>query len=155
MISKPSKSLIFATDLHWIVNGVSILSSDATKQKIIATTNADPSENENEWRPEHLLLNAVISSLLCTYLDAAKKINLETSGFECTATGQVDIVDGKYKFSFIHIYPKVFVKKNTDVEKALVTLEKAKRSCPIYQSINAEIVQHPEVVTIKEKNEAA
>jgi uncharacterized OsmC-like protein len=76
-------------------------------------------------------------------------MKIENTGFECTATGQVELVDGKYKFTYIHIYPKAFVGNDADIEKAKVAMEKAKKYCLISNSINAEIVQHPEVVLSK------
>ena len=77
------------------------------------------------------------------------KMKIEHTGFECTATGQVELVDGKYKFTYIHLYPKAFVGNGSDLEKAQVALEKTKKYCLISNSINAEIVQHPEVVIAK------
>ena len=77
-------------------------------------------------------------------------MKIENTGFECSATGQVEIVDGKYKFTYIHIYPKAFVGNEADVEKARVAMEKTKKYCLISNSINAEIVQHPEVAIAKQ-----
>lgn len=110
---------------------------------------------ENEWSAEQLFLSGVTTSLLNTYLELSKKIKLENTGFECTATAQAELVDGKMKFTFIHVYPKAFVSNEGDIENALVTLEKAKKICPLYNSMNAEIIQHSEAVITKKKNEAA
>ena len=78
-------------------------------------------------------------------------MKIEHAGFECTATGQVELVDGKYKFTYIHLYPKAIVGKDEDVEKAELALEKTKKYCLISNSINAEIVQHPEVAIAKHR----
>jgi len=155
MIAKPNKPVIFATDLYWSQNGNGIISSHSLNHSINVSTLPNGQSAEHEWNAEQLLLSAVTSSLLNTYLDLSKKIKLENLGFECTATGQAELVDGKWKFTFIHIYPKAFVKNESDIENALVTLEKAKKICPLYNSINAEIIQHPEAVIAKKKNEAA
>lgn len=87
---------------------------------------------------------------MSTYLVFVSKMKIENTGFECTATGQVEIVDGKYKFTFIHIYPKAFVGNDADVERAKVALVKAKKYCLISNSVNAEIEQHSEVVVAKQ-----
>jgi uncharacterized OsmC-like protein len=42
------------------------------------------------------------------------------------------------------------VGNDVDVERARVALEKAKKYCLISNSVNAEIVQHPEVVIAKQ-----
>ena len=155
MVAKPNKPTIFATDLFWAGDGQGFVSSHSINHTINISVSACASFQENEWCAEHLLLSSVTTSLLNTYLDLSKKIRLENLGFECTATGQAELVDGKMKFTFIHIYPKAFVRTETDIENALVTLERAKKLCPLYNSINAEIVQHPEAVIAKKKNEAA
>ena len=87
---------------------------------------------------------------MSTYLVFVNKLKIENTGFECTATGQVEIIDGKYKFTFIHIYPKAFVANEPDIEKARIAMEKSKKYCLISNSINAEIVLHPEVVISKQ-----
>ena len=153
MIAKPNKPLIFATDLHWSGDGRGIASSHSTNHCVTISTYPDAPVTENEWSAEHLFLSAVTSSLLNTYLELAKKMKFENDAFECTATGQAEIVEGKFKFTFIHVYPKAYVINDADIEKAQIALEKAKKTCPIYNSINAEIVQHPEVVIAKRKNE--
>lgn len=152
MSAKPNKPLIFATDLHWSGDYRGIVSSHSTNHSVIITTYPDITAKENEWSAEHLFLSAVTSSLLSTYLELVKKMNFENAGFECTATGQVEIIDGKLKFTYIHVYPKALVTNDADMEKAQLALEKAKHTCPIYNSINAEIVQHPEVVITARKN---
>ena len=90
-------------------------------------------------------------AFLSTYLVFVEKMKIEHAGFECTATGQVELVDGKYKFTYIHLYPKAIVGKDEDVEKAELALEKTKKYCLISNSINAEIVQHPEVAIAKHR----
>ena len=77
-------------------------------------------------------------------------MKIENTGFECSSTGQVEVVDGKYKFTYIHIYPKAFVGNDADVEKARVAMEKTKKYCLISNSVSAEIVQHPEVAISKQ-----
>ena len=154
MIVKPNKPVIFATDLYWSSGGNVIVSSHSANRGIPINTTTNIS-SDSEWGPEQLLLGAIISSLLNTYLDLSKRMKLETISFECTATAQTDIIDGKVRITFIHIYPKAFVSSEPEVEKALVALEKAKKLCPLYYSINADIVQHPEAAVVKKKNEAA
>ena len=146
---KNNKPIIFTTDLHWSGDRFGIVSSSSLRSFLVST----PPEfggPEGEWSPEHLLLSSITSCFMSTYLVFVNKMKIENKGFECTATGQVEIVDGKYKFTYIHIYPKAFVGTDVDVERAKVAMEKAKKYCLISNSINAEIVQHPEVVIAKQ-----
>jgi len=143
-----NKPIIFTTDLHWFEDKIGVVSSPSLKSLSVST----PPEfggPEGEWSPEHLFLSSITSCFMSTYLVFVNKMKIENTGFECTATGQVEIVDGKYKFTYIHIYPKAFVGNDADVERAKVAMEKTKKYCLISNSVNAEIVQHPEVVIAK------
>jgi len=149
MSIKSNKPIIFTTELYWAGDKVGIVSSPSLKSFSVS----NPPEfggPEGEWSPEHLFLSSITSCFMSTYLAFVNKMKIENTGFECTATGQVEIVDGKYKFTYIHIYPKAFVGNDADVEKAKVAMEKTKKYCLISNSVNAEIVQHPEVAIAKQ-----
>jgi peroxiredoxin-like protein len=145
---KSNKPIIFTTDLHWSGDKIGIVSSPSLRPMSVS---APPEFGgpDGEWSPEHLFLSAITSCFMSTYLTFINKMKIDNTGFECTATGQVEIIDGKYKFTYIHIYPKAFVGSDADVERAKVAMEKAKKYCLISNSVNAEIVQHPEVVIAK------
>jgi len=146
---KNNKPIIFTTDLHWSGDKFGVVSSHALKSFSVS---APPEFGGpvGEWSPEHLFLSSITSCFMSTYLVFVNKMKIENTGFECTATGQVEIIDGKYKFTYIHIYPKAFVGNDDDVEKSKVAMEKTKKYCLISNSISAEIVQHPEVVVSKQ-----
>ena len=149
MSLKNNKPIIFTTELYWSGDKVGIVGSSSLKSFAVST----PPEfggPEGEWSAEHLFLSSITSCFMSTYLAFVNKMKIENTGFECTATGQVEIVDGKYKFTYIHIYPKAFVGNDVDVERAKVAMEKTKKYCLISNSVNAEIVQHPEVVIAKQ-----
>jgi organic hydroperoxide reductase OsmC/OhrA len=149
MSLKNNKPIIFATELYW--SGDKVANVGSTSLKTIAvSTSPELGGADGEWSPEHLFLSSITSCFLSTYLVFVNKTKIENTGFECTATGQVELVDGKYKFTYIHIYPKAFVGDEMDVERAKVALEKTKKYCLISNSVNAEIVQHPEVVVKKQ-----
>ena len=150
MALKNNKPVIFTAELHWTGDTLGVVSSHSLESLQVST----PPEfggPEGEWSPEHLFLSSIISCFMSTYLVFVNKMKIENTGFECTATGQIEIVDGKYKFTYIHIYPKAFVGNDDDVERAKVAMEKAKKYCLISNSINAEIVQHPEVAISKRR----
>lgn len=150
MSFKNNKPIIFATELRWSGDKLAIVGSSSLKSFSVSTS-AEFGGPEGEWSPEHLFLSSIISCFMSTYLVFVNKMKIENTGFECTATGQVELVDGKYKFTYIHIYPKAFVGNDVDVERAKVAMEKARKYCLISNSINAEIVQHPEVAIAKQQ----
>jgi organic hydroperoxide reductase OsmC/OhrA len=149
MTLKNNKPIIFTTELYWSGDKSGILSSSSLKSFAVSTS-PEFGGPEGEWSAEQLFLSSITSCFMSTYLGFVNKMKFENTGFECTATGQVEMVDGKYKFTYIHIYPKAFVGNEVDVERARVAMEKAKKYCMISNSVNAEIVQHPEVAVAKQ-----
>ena len=149
MSLKNNKPIIFTTELYWTGDKVGIVGS-ASLKSLPVSTSPEFGGPEGQWGAEHLLLSSIISCFMSTYLSFVNKMKIENTGFECTATGQVEMIDGKYKFTYIHIYPKAFVGNDADVERAKVAMEKAKKYCLISNSVNAEIVQHPEVAVAKQ-----
>src|ERR1043165_8727402 len=149
MSIKNNKPIIFSTDLQWSGDKSGTVSLLLAKKSLLVSTPPEFGGPGCDWSPEHLFLSSITSCFMSTYLVFVDKMKIENTGFECTATGQVEFIDGKYKFTFIHIYPKAYVGSNSDVEKAAVAMEKSKKYCLISNSINAEIVQHHEVVIAK------
>jgi peroxiredoxin-like protein len=155
MALKMNKPHLFSADVSWISDDRGIVHSPSIKQSVSVSTSPDFGGNGEEWNAETLFLSAVISCYMTTYLQFAKKIKFEHAGFECTATGQVDLVDGKYKFTYIHIYPKVYLTNEIDEAKAFLAMEKTRKYCLISNSINAEILYHPEAVIKNKKSKHA
>ena len=146
MSLKNNKPIIFSTELSWLADKSGVVSLYSGKKSFTVSTPPEFGGPEGDWSPEHLFLSSIIRCVLSTYLVFVNKMKIENTGFEGTATGQIELIDGKYKFTFIHIYPKAFVANEPDVEKSRIAMEKAKKYCLISNSINAEIVLHPEVV---------
>jgi organic hydroperoxide reductase OsmC/OhrA len=149
MSLKSNKPIIFTTELYWSGDKLGIVGSPSLKSFSVSTS-PEFGGTEGEWSPEHLFLCSITSCFMSTYLSFVNKMKIENTGFECSSTGQVELVDGKYKFTYIHIYPKAFVGNDADVEKARVAMEKTKKYCLISNSVSAEIVQHPEVAISKQ-----
>jgi len=149
MSLKSNKPIIFTTELYWSGDKLGIVGSPSLKSFSVSTS-PEFGGPEGEWSPEHLFLCSITSCFMSTYLSIVNKMKIENTGFECSSTGQVEVVDGKYKFTYIHIYPKAFVGNDADVEKAKVAMEKTKKYCLISNSVSAEIVQHPEVAISKQ-----
>ena len=71
-----------------------------------------------EWSREHLFLGSISSCYMTIYLVFAKKMDFEITHFECNAIGQIELVDGKYKFTHVNLYPKVYIADESLREKA-------------------------------------
>jgi uncharacterized OsmC-like protein len=83
---------------------------------------------------------------MTTYLSFAKKMGVAIADFGCEAIGKVEIIEGKYKFSHINVYPKVYIVQEELREKAGLALEKTHKYCLIFNSVNAVIGYHGQVL---------
>ncbi|MBK7851240.1 MAG: OsmC family protein [Bacteroidetes bacterium] len=98
------------------------------------------------WSPEHLLVAAVNSCLMTTFLAIAENSKLEFLSFESAAKGKLEIVDGKFMISEVELMPKLSIAKSTDPEKALRILQKSEAACLISNSVKSKIIFNPTIL---------
>lgn len=95
------------------------------------------------WSPEHLLVAAVNSCLMTTFLAIADNFNLDFVSFTSHGTGKLAIVEGKYMISEITLTPEVVIPEESTREKAEKVLQKAEKACLISHSVKSDIHYHP------------
>jgi peroxiredoxin-like protein len=146
MTGKTAKQFFFEVDLKWISDTRGVLSAKDASGTIHVATPPEFGGQGNPWTPEHLFLSALSSCFMTTYIAFSKKMHFSISNLQCNAIGQIEIVDGKYKFTHINLYPKVFITDETLREKANLALEKTHKYCLISNSVNAIILYHSEIL---------
>ena len=143
---KGDKQFLFQVELNWLEKQKGLLSNSQLGEKIRVATPPLFGGEGNDWSPEHLFLSAVSSCFMTTYLAFAKKIRFEISNFECSTIGQIELVEGRYQFTRINIFPKIFVADETLKLKAKLALEKTQKYCLVSNSVTAAIIYHSEVL---------
>ena len=146
MTNKTDKQLFFDVNLNWLKDTTGILSSKNADGTIHVATPKEFGGEGNQWTPEHFFLSAISSCFMTTFLSFTKKLHFEIEDFTCEIIGQLEIVDGKYKFTNINLYPKVYLADETLREKANVALEKTHKYCLITNSVNATVLYHDEII---------
>jgi organic hydroperoxide reductase OsmC/OhrA len=94
------------------------------------------------WSPEHLLLCALCSSFMTTFFFYAEKEGLTTSHFECSAIGQVELINGKLQYTSVNVYPIAKVVDAVKVKKARELLSMAEAECLIARTLDTDIYYH-------------
>jgi peroxiredoxin-like protein len=102
----------------------------------------------HKWSPEHLLVAAVNSCLMTTFLAIAENSKLEYEHFESKGIGKLEIVDGKYMISEVELHPVLTIANESDIEKAQRILNKSEAACLISNSIKSKIIFTPEIKVI-------
>lgn len=103
------------------------------------------------WSPEHLLIAAVNSCLMTTFLSIAENSKLQYLHFSSKAIGKLEKVDGKFMISEIVLQPLLEVMREEDMERGVRILNKAEANCLISNSIKAKIVFESKAFVPKEQ----
>jgi organic hydroperoxide reductase OsmC/OhrA len=131
----------------WKRDRFGVMSSKELNDTIdVATPPEFPKGIPGIWSPEHLLIAAVNSCLMTTFLAVAENMKLPFTAFTSNASGKLEIVDGKYIVSEITLSPKITISTVEDQEKTLRVLQKSEAACIISNSIKSRIIFEPTVI---------
>lgn len=140
----------YEVKVNWESDRKGIMSSPVLNTKIeVATPPEFPKGMPGIWSPEHLLVAAVNSCLMTTFLAVAENFKFDYTGFESNADGKLEKVDGKYMITEVVLSPVLTIAPDADKEKAIRILEKSEAACLISNSVKATIVFKP-VIKIAE-----
>lgn len=136
----------YSVNVNWEKDRKGIMSSPVLESNIeVATPPEFPKGIAGIWSPEHLLVAAVDSCLMTTFLAIAENSRFEFISFESYAIGKLEKIEGKYLISEIVLSPVLTVPAGTDPEKAMRILQKSEAACLISNSVKATIVFKPEI----------
>jgi len=96
------------------------------------------------WCPEELLIGAVNTCLMLTFLSFAQHRQLEIAAYESGAEGIVEHADGKYRVTQIRVQPVVSLKRENDIPLAQELFKGAKEGCFISNSVTATVDLTPQ-----------
>jgi len=97
--------------------------------------------------PEDLLVIALSSCHLLSYLADCARAGIHVTAYEDDAQGVMSVKDGKLRFTDVLLRPRVTVAKGTDLEKARALHEQAHEGCYIASSVNFP-VRHEATVAV-------
>lgn len=136
----------YEVKVNWESERKGLMSSPVLKSNIeVATPPEFPKGSPGIWSPEHLLIAAVNSCLMTTFLAVAENSKLEFVNFECNANGKLEKIDGKYMISEIVLSPILIIHQSADIEKATRVLEKSEAACLISNSVKSKIILTPKI----------
>lgn len=136
----------YNVSINWENARKGIMRSPVLRSAIeVATPPEFPNGMEGIWSPEHLLVAAVNSCLMTTFLAIAENSKLSFMNFESHADGKLEKVEGKYMISEIVLKPVLTIHGEADMERALRVLDKSEAACLITNSIKSKIIFQPQV----------
>lgn len=130
----------YEVDLVWTNDRKGTISSPVLNSSIeVATPPEFPKGIPGIWSPEHLLVAAVNSCYMTTFLAIAENFKLEFESLDCKAVGLLEQPEGKYLITNVLLKPVLVIKEEHNAEKAMRVLEKTEKACLISNSIKATI----------------
>jgi len=137
----------YDVNIEWESDRKGMLTSSVLNTDLeVATPPEFPKGMAGIWSPEHLLVAAVNSCLMTTFLAIAESSGLDFIKFNSKANGKLEIVDGKYIISEITLAPEVIISDESKKERAERILQKAEAACLISNSIKSKIIFNPRVI---------
>lgn len=136
----------YNVNLKWVADRKGEISSPELQQTIeIATPPQFPKGMAGIWSPEHLLTASVSSCFMTTFLAIAENSKLDFIDFNCSATGILELIEGKLLMTEIVLQPLLTITKESDKERAERVLHKSEAACLISNSIKSRIVLKPTI----------
>ncbi len=136
----------YEVKVNWEADRKGLMTSPVLNENIeVATPPEFPKGMPGIWSPEHLLVAAVNSCLMTTFLAIAENSKFDFANFESNADGKLEKVEGKFMISEIELKPVVIIHKEEDREKALRILDKSEAACLISNSVKSKIIFKPEI----------
>ena len=152
MSDKTSKQHFFEVQLNWLGDTRGLLTTKNAEDTIHVATPPEFGGSGKPWTPEHLFLGSISSCFMSTYVAFTQKLRFEIAHLSCEAIGQVEIIDGKFKFTTINLYSKIFIAGEELREKANLAAEKTQKYCLVTNSVNSEVFYHTEIRATPETN---
>ena len=136
----------YEVKVNWESDRMGLMSSPVLNTKIEVTTPPEFTKGmPGIWSPEHLLVAAVNSCLMTTFLAIAENFKFDFIHFESNAIGTLEKVDGKLMMSEVVLSPVLTIAPDADKEKAIRILEKSEAACLIANSVKATIIFKPAI----------
>ncbi len=96
------------------------------------------------WSPEELLVGALNTCLMLTFVSLAQNKGVQFAAYESAAEGLLENVDGKYRITEVGVQPSVALKSQAHLEAARAIMDEVEKNCFISNSITAKVKLAPQ-----------
>jgi len=97
------------------------------------------------WAPEELLVGALNTCMMLTFLTLARARDLNPVKYESEAEGLLEKVEGKYRITKVTVRPRITLESEIDLDPARQVVERVEAHCFIANSIKATVTLIPEL----------
>jgi peroxiredoxin-like protein len=97
------------------------------------------------WSPEELLVGAVNTCMMLTFLAFAVRREIEPVSYESSAEGMLENVDGQYRITQVTVQPSIVLKSEADLAAAQEIMKSVKENCFISNSLTGRVTLSPQL----------
>ncbi|MBI1746071.1 MAG: OsmC family protein [Acidobacteria bacterium] len=130
------------TQLEWTGGRGGILSAEG-KPAYRVSSPPEFKGQEGIWSSEDLFVAAVDICTMATFLTFANQGQILLVEYKSQAEGQLEFVDGSYRFTRITLRPEIIVESTTAIADVQKVLHDAHSKCLVSNSIKPEVVIEP------------
>jgi organic hydroperoxide reductase OsmC/OhrA len=145
MAAKTYKSFRYKAKTTWAEARRGRLAA-AGKPDIVVGSPPEFKGGPDVWAPEELLVGALNTCLMLTFLTLTQARGLTPSNYESEAEGLLENVEGKYRITEVVVRPRVTVASDAHVELARNVMDGVEAQCFISNSITSRVKLTPEFV---------
>ncbi|MBI2838711.1 MAG: OsmC family protein [Acidobacteria bacterium] len=132
------KSYSYQVDVDWTTERKGVISAHG-KPAVEVATPPEFRGHPGIWSPEDLFVSAVNVCTMTTFLALAARREVRFLRYRSRARGLLEMVDGRFKFTRVTVYPELTLPGGADEAGARALLHEAEHSCLIANSINATV----------------
>ena len=142
------KSFHFRAKTTWTTARRAVLSAVGKPNVVVGSPPEFRGEPEN-WAPEELLVAALNTCTMLTFITLAQARRVTFTGYESEADGLLENVDGGYRITEVTMRPRVTLNSDAELEAAREAMDSVEAHCFIASSIKAKITLVPEFVVAR------
>ena len=132
------KSFRYKAKTTWTSARRGLLSA-VEKPNIVVGSPPEFKGEPDVWTPEELLVGALNTCIMLTFLSLGQARGLTPAGYESEAEGLLENVEGRYRITEVTVRPYITVKKEAEVERAREIMERAEGECFISNSVKSRV----------------
>jgi organic hydroperoxide reductase OsmC/OhrA len=140
---KAYKSFRYKTDVVWKSSRRGMISA-LGKPHVEVGSGPEFKGEPGIWTPEDMLVGAVNTCVMLTFLAFAHAKGVGVTAYESSAEGLLENVDGKYRITEVAVQPSLALKSQADLEAARAIMDKVEENCFISNSITAKLSLTPQ-----------
>ncbi len=126
------------------------------KQTLSASADATFRGEREKWNPEEMLLSALSSCHMLSYLHVCADAGITVLAYTDAAQGSMGLaMDGSGRFISVTLRPQVLVAGRSDVETARILHHLAHEKCFIANSVNFPVGVEPAVESAQDTQQVA